>query len=380
MINRKTYILSALLALIMLLCAGCGGRVEQTAELESGEPLATQTDADAAAASQDNGIDLIGFIIDDDGSVQAYMSMYGFLRTAQTLGYPAKLYRAKTGQPAADAVQQAVQDGCKGILVSDPDGANDTAVQLAVSSGLKVVVPYHECSVSGIDSNVVADTGEYVEELCRGLSARLTERSLKSGRILVYGWNTAQSYPQFAAILAEYYPQYTAVAFDRTAVDDEAAIDELAQFILYNRDIKGMYVVDSDLALISVRARKRAQITFNNDGAPSPTPTPDNLATDTTVTPNQNLLKTISITIFASGLSDENYELFNDSDIYALCIEPYYEACTQATMYLDKLLNGDEIAAVTRINRPIAYADTIEKYAAIFTQAKKMFGLLDETE
>jgi hypothetical protein len=44
-------------------------------------------------------------------------------------------------------------------------------------------------------------------------------------------------------------------------------------------------------------------------------------------------------------------------------------------MTLDKLLHGDTVPAVSRVNRPIAYADTIDKYLAIQQQVKELFGL-----
>ena len=372
-------IVAAILIIAMLAAFGC-----------KSEPAQEQPDEQAGANSSVNVYEptpepykldeKLCMIIDDDGSIGAYMSMYGFLHTAEILGYPAKLFRAKAGQESEAAVKAAADEGFGALLIFDQNGVNDAAVSLAVSYGMKVVVPYHECGVPGIGSNVVADTSEYVEEICRGLAIRLTERSLKSGRILLYGNDTSVCYDAFVAAVNEYYPQYKVVSFDRKAPGDEAAIDELAQFILYNRDIKGMYVVDNGLASIAVSARGRAQSIFRSEGAPSPTPTQeppasgDPLATPEP-TPNPGLLTAITITVFASGLSDENYKLFNDNDIYGLCIEPYYEACTQATMYLDKFLKGDEAPAAARVNRPIAYADTIEKYTVIFEKVKEMFEL-----
>ncbi|MEG1547751.1 MAG: hypothetical protein RR232_01670 [Clostridia bacterium] len=358
---------------IMLAAFGCAKPSSEQGNDNKETPI-PQENANASDSRQA----LLGFIIDDDGSMAAYMAMYGFLRTAETLGYPAKLFRAKPGAPAQSAVQNAIDEGCTGLMVFNPGGVNDKAVKLAVDSGVNVVIPYHECAIPGINSNVVADTGEYIEELSRGLATRLTERSLKSGRILVYGRDTAATCEQFARSIGEYYPQYTVDSFNRVAVDEEGAIEELAQYILYNRDIKGMYVADSDLASIAVTARKRAQNVFSSKGAPTPTPVQGTPVAAPALTPNPNLLTSITVTIFASGLSDENYKLFNDSDIYALCIEPYYEAATQATMYLDKLTGGDEIPERARINRPIAYADTIDKYTAIFDRMKEMFGILEQ--
>ncbi|MCE5236714.1 MAG: hypothetical protein ABFC62_01370 [Clostridiaceae bacterium] len=369
----KRTVARVLIALMLLVSAGCAKEPASTAPTE---PPASEAVEQTPAPTGNNAPRLIGFVIADDGAIGSYMAMYGFLHTAEILGYPAKLYRASGGEAAKNAVSEAVADGCKGLLVLNPNGVNDEAVRLAAQSGIHVIVPYDACGVEGIDANIVADTSEYVEEVARGLSVRMTERGLKSGRILVYGNDTSAVYASFVEDIQAYYPQFGVTSFDRAAADDEAAIDELARFLLYNRDIKGMYVADSNLASIAVKARARAKSIFESSGTPSPTPSP---SLDPNVTPsptpNPALLKSITITVFASGLSDENYALFNGSDIYALCIEPYYEAVAQSTMTLDKLLHGDTVPAVSRVNRPIAYADTIDKYLAIQQQVKDLFGL-----
>ena len=204
----------------------------------------------------------------------------------------------------------------------------------------------------------------------------MTERSLKSGRILIYGADTAACYAAFSASIASAYPQFRVEAFDRTAVDEQGAIDELATYLLYNRDIKGMYVVDSEAASIAIQARSKAQKTFRAEGAPSPTPEPTPAPGMTPEpTPNPGLLTQITITVFCNGLSDDNYGLFSDNDIYALCIEPYYEAAAEATMALDELLRGDTVPPVSRVNRPIIYNDTADKYKAIFEQMKALFNI-----
>ncbi|HMM30311.1 MAG TPA: hypothetical protein PKB13_00900 [Clostridia bacterium] len=371
---HKKAIVWVLTVLLLLVHTGCAQKETTSTPVET--TAAMSAEPSPSPILENSVPHLIGFIIAGDGAIGTYMAMYGFLHTAEILGYPAKLYRATGIENAKKAVSEAVADGCKGLLVFDPSGINDEAVRLAVQSGLHVVVPYHTCSVEGIDANIVADTSEYVEEVARGLSVRMIERSLKSGRILVYGSNTAAIYEEFVQDIAAYYPQFGVAAFDRTAQSEQGAIDELAQFLLYNRDIKGMYVADSDLASIAVSARSKARSLLKANGTPSPTPVPS-LAPGTTAapTPNPSLLSDIIITVFASGLSDENYALFNGSDIYGLCIEPYYETAAQATMTLDKLINGDTVPSVSRVNRPIAYADTIDKYLAIQKQVKELFGL-----
>ncbi len=366
-------ILPIIMVLLMLLSA-CGDKPAQVFVAEE-----QQVEVSAAEMTHSSSaMRLMGFAIEDDGSMGAYMMMHGFLRTAENLGYPAKLYRI-TGDASA-AVAEAKQDGCAGLLIP---GDYAAAIAEASQAGMYVVSPYYACETGSADVNVIADTGEYIEELARGIAERMTERSLKSGRILVYGYNPAECFAEFDKAVREYYPQFVTVSFSRTpGSGDEAAIDELANFILNNRDIKGLYACDIDAASIAVKARSKAISLFKemekeqekNKAKPTPTPTPE-LVPSADPTPNPGLLKQISITAFGCGLSDENLALFNDNDIYALCIEPYYEAAATATMMLDRLLLGEGTAETVTVNRPIAYADTIDKYLTIYNEVKELFNL-----
>ncbi len=376
------------MALIMLFSFGCaneGMNESQNAHSDADIKIDQSAENDDAGMLQQEDFPILGLIIDDDGSDGARLTVYGFLRTAQTLCYAAKVFRVPTDEDMIDAVAEAYEQGISALMIFSADGANSDAVEKAVSLGMKVVVPYYECDISGISANVAADTNEYYDELARALAERMDERSLKSGRILVYGSNTAESYTAIEASIKENYPQFVVCDFVRTASDEAAATDELADFILNNRDIKGIYACDAEAVQMAVKARSRAQKRFKNEGAPTPTPT--NEISDSAVsadstpaqgvqseyTPNPALLTQITITIFGCGLSGENYDLFEDNDIYALCIEPYYEAAAQGTMILDRLVRGESIASFSRVNRPIVYSDTADKYIAIYEGMLKAF-------
>lgn len=359
-----------IIAALLFMFTACA---DKPAEVSVEEQPITAAEAKAADPSS-AGMRLMGLVIEDDGSMGAYMMMHGFLRTAENLGYPAKLYRITSD--ASSAVADALADGCAGLLIP---GNYTTAIADAAQAGIYVVSPYHACETDSVNVNVIADASEYIEELARGIAERMTERSLKSGRILVYGYDPSVCYAEFDAAIKEYYPQFQTVTFVRTpGSGEDAAIDELANFILNNRDIKGMYACDTDSASIAVKARSKAIALFKEmekeaeDAKPTPTPSIDPSAGPT---PNPGLLKQISITAFGCGLSDENLDLFNDNDIYALCIEPYYETAATATMMLDRLLLGEEAPDTVTVNRPIAYADSITKYLAIYNDVKELFGL-----
>lgn len=99
------------------------------------------------------------------------------------------------------AVDEAIADDVNALLVFDPTCGSDAAIGRAAENGIKVVVPYYESSAAGLDANIIADTSEYYDELARGLAERMTERSLKSGRILIYGADTAACYAHFRHLL-----------------------------------------------------------------------------------------------------------------------------------------------------------------------------------
>lgn len=370
-----------LLSIVMLFSFGCAN--DGTTKPESGDSTANENIGQSAedyslSTSEQDDFPILGLIIDDDGSDGARLAMYGFLRTAQTLCYAAKVFRAKSGEEMVNAVDEANEQGISALMIFADAAADSSAIERAVSLGMNVVVPYYECDASLVSANVVADANEYYDELARALAERMDERSLKSGRILVYGSNTKEAREAIEASIKENYPQFAVCDFTRSAADKDAAVDELADFILNNRDIKGIYASDEEAVQIAVKARSRAQKRFKSEGAPTPTPTAEAADTEETAyptptpsaqseyTPNPALLTQITITIFGCGLSGENYALFEDNDIYALCIEPYYEAAAQSTMMLDRLVRGESIASITRVNRPIVYSDTADKYIAIY--------------
>lgn len=365
--------IGALILSLMLLLCGC------SKEASDAEVIQQAAGTEQAAAAEEEqaysqGIHLLGFVVKDDGSMSTYMMMHGFLSTAENLGYPGKLYRITSD--AMQSVKEAEQDGCAGLLIP---AEYTEAIAAARAAGMYVVVPYDACTGEA-DVNVVCDNSVYIEELARGIAERMTERSLKSGRLMVYGSEPSSCYKEFQAAIAEYYPQYTTVEFRRTpGISDEMAVEELAEFILNNRDIKGMYACDTKAAPIAVKAREKAISDFKKmtseeeDGKKAKATPEPTLAPGASPTPNPALLKQISITAFGCGISEENLALFNDNDIYALCIEPYYEAAATAAMMLDRLINGEETAKLVSVNRPIAYADTIDKYLAIYNEVKELF-------
>lgn len=393
MFRKKLKRMCLLLSLLLLSAAVCSCAAPAAQEQE---PQQTQSPAQATPKPpviRSVSSTLVGFIIPDDGSMEQYTVMHGFLKTAETLGYPAKLYRAAYGAKAEQAVEQAKADGCAGLLIWNPNEKNTAAIDRADALGMPVVLPYYGTNTAAADASVITDLTGYTEEVARGVAERMVERECRAGKILVYGTAPQACYDGFVAAIQTYYPQYNVGYFVRTALSREAAVDELALHILWNRDIKGLFCTDADGADIAVAARVKAQRDFKANGAPeSATPNPKAKATPapsptpqpaTPVSPllpaatpvPEGLIKSITISVAGYGLNKECIALMEENDIYAFVAEPYYEAGAQALMLLDRIMNGEAVPQKTKLNMPIVRMDTLDKYRLIYQQVQEWFSL-----
>jgi ABC-type sugar transport system substrate-binding protein len=302
--------------------------------------------------------------------------MHGFLRTAEAMGCPAKIYRANTAQLAVEAVDMAIADHCAGLVIWNKDDAYAQAIEKAEKAGMPVVTPYYETDNRFVRASVVVDQTGCMEEVARVIAERMVERDCKGGKILVYGHDPLDAYLEFSDAVKEYYPQYNVAYLARTASEKDAAISELAEYILWNRDVKGLFCIDADGADIAVRARTQAQRAYRNDGAPEQregavtTPAP----AGATPVP-ESLTKSITITIVGTGISEKTIELLHDYDIYAFVLEPYYEAAAQSTMVLDQLLRGESAPEISRLNMPIVRQAALDKYELVYRQVREWFDL-----
>ncbi len=381
----------------MMLFFGCAA---PAAIEETPAPTAAEAAGTVAGRRLNVSNTLLGFVLPASESYALSSAKHGFLRTAENLGYPSKLYVAAPGQESVAAVEQAIGDGCKALLIWDENNANAESLKKAGEQGVYTVVPYYRASGEGVSSNVVADVMGYTEEVAMGVAERMVERECKAGKILVYGTNPMSAYEGFTAAIAAYYPQYNVAYFTRTAQDKQAAIDELAEHILWNRDIKGMFCTDTDGASIARRATVQAESIFKRDGAPEATPKPDatpkkGAAVSASPSPQasasptpgasahgpsatpipEGLKKSILISIAGYGISDENIALLQKNDIYAFVLEPYYEASAQSVMLLDRLLSGQSVPAEMKLNMPIVRIASLEKYRLLYEQVHKWFLL-----
>lgn len=325
----------------------------------------------SATPNQNIASQLLGCLIPEATEMEPLTTAHGFLRTAETLGYPAKLYHYTDADQAVQLVDQAQSEGCVGLLVWNPNEENQAAIARAAELGLAVIVPYHQAQGPGITANVHVDQSDYIEEVAYAIAQRMVERELSAGKLLIYGTDAQQSYDRYAAAIAESYPQYTSAYLARTSSDQTTAIADLAKYLLNNRDIKGLFCTDTDSTVIAVKARTQAQKEFKEmdpDAALSPvvpgaTPIPE------------DLLSSITITVLGTGINQEIIKLMQSNDIYASVIEPYYEAGAQSTLLLDQSLQGEMIPSQSVVNMPIVRQDTLDKYQLIYEQVIEWFQI-----
>lgn len=149
-------------------------RTETDAPEQTGQAAENETDGQNTAET----FPILGLIIDDDGSDSARLTMYGFLRTAETLCYASKVFRAKAGDEAAAAVDEAKAEGITALMIFSPDSKERCAIEKAVSLGMDVVAPYYECKVAGIKSNVVVEQRSIMTNLRAALQAEWKSAAL----------------------------------------------------------------------------------------------------------------------------------------------------------------------------------------------------------
>lgn len=337
--------------------------------------------------------DMIGFVVSDNGDTDTNVLMHGFLTTANELNRPAMLFKFK-GKSACEAVKTAAERGCKGIVIDECDDMAE-AVKLAKTYGMRVVALSAE-PIDGTDSRIYIDDAEYIRELCSALGERMKERNLKSGRILVYGEDVDGAYSACTQVVREIYPMYGVISFTRTSADEQVATDELAEYILEHREIKGIIALSSDETNIAVEARKKASALFKERGGapsakptnkpqktPAPTETPSQLPGKTpelgdaepTLPPfSESLLKSITISIFGFGLTEKNIAHLEKNDLYGVCCDPSYNVGVYAATLLDMMMLRKAAEAEMRVLRPIVLRDTLERYMSVYDEVNRMFG------
>jgi len=362
---------AVLLAFVLLLSsvAGCTPSATETDADATPEPSASasacdntpqSTDAQAggvpdATSEQNTAKPTIAFIITDDGALLTRCAMHGFLRTAENLNYPARLYKAESGASPEELIDKAVADGCSGFVIWADSAEMDSAVKYAKQQGLPVVAAMAsgemDSSVSMADSVLSSDPDDYCAEAVRIMCEAAISRGNKDGTIIIARQEGADQYivDAFQKAINESYPAYTLtdMPIASSVSETEAAAKE--------------YLKDED-------HRKIAGVLALSPGAST-------AWYNAEIAAEKAYSFKISPVIMALDYTEENLSLVSNSKILCLIARPYYTCAAQATMVLDSLLNGSDVQAEIRVNAPIIKRKDVEKYASIVSEVKTWFGM-----
>lgn len=297
----------------------------------------------------------IGLIVADDGALLTRSAMHGFLRTAENLNSPSRLYTVSSDVTAVDLVNRAISDECAGLVVWVDSQEAANAAKYARMKGLPVVAAMAAGSVSSysIDADAVlyADPQDYCAEAARTMCETAISRGNKEGTIVIAREAGAHQdiVDAFQAAINSSYPQYTLT--DMPIASSKAETESAAKEYLKDeshRNIVGVFALSPTAATAWYNAELAAEKAYNFKINPA---------------------------IMALDYTDENLSLVSSSKILCLIARPFYTCAAQATMVLDSLLSNCAVQQSIRVNAPIIRRKDIEKYASIVEEVKNWFGM-----
>lgn len=338
------------------------------------QPQQTEAEAPAPAEAPPaeevfDGKPTIGFIIPDDESLLTRCAMHGFLRTAENLNYPARLYALSPMDNALDVVGQAVSDGCSGLLIWADDPKLEEASRAAAETGLPVVIPYASTTLesTGAQAILSPDPADFCTEAVRIMCEETIGRGNTAGVLAVVRMPGAQQeiFDAFSAAVAASYPQFTVA--EQLLTGDAAADEEAARvFIKEHADISGILSLSPGGATAWYEGEIVAEKELKKEITSTPKPVNGVKQKDP---------RTRTPVIMSLDYTEENIDLVEDGKIYALIARPFYAAAAQSAMVLDSILHDASVQQLTRVNAPVIRKKDIEKYAAIVNEVKEWFGM-----
>lgn len=394
-------LISAVMICICLLsftsaCRPSAEKKEEKAETTAtAEPIQTATTESAEPtpiANFNPSVNLIGMLVPEDSGELMNAAKHGFLRTAENLQYPSKLYVVNASNPAASVVDKAIADGAKGLIVwaNTPDMIE--AAQKAKAVGIKVIVPYFDLP-NMFDANLAADPNDFGNETARIMCEQIVlVRKKKAGVIVITGAAQEKEIADaFTALVGKEYPQFTIT--DYTGVGVEADVRE---YVKAHADLVGVLALQSGSAKIwddacvaiqrELKPTPKPSATTGATGAAQtqtsakPTPTPTIAPTNTPVasSPVQSAANEESYkrgaVIIALDYTKENLTLVKNRNIFAVIARPFYDSTAQSVALMDRLLRIIPTPVDVRLNVPIVRENGISKYLTIQKEIARWFA------
>ena len=376
-----------LLALCLLLgLAGCGGEKNVRDRLQPGgsETLPAEGNASAKQTPDPNfdpAGQRIGLLIDESDGVLSKAAEHGFLRTAENLGYPAQVYAAASNQEAAALVDQAVADGCTGLLLWVNSDAMQAALAKARAAGVATVAAYYAVEEGSADANLVVDPSDYAPEAARILCETIEARGAATGTIFVTG---AENHSTLLAYFQEKveadYPQYQVSSYE--GQNDQNSVNA---FVLAHPEMVGVLALEPGSGLVWNEACNQVQAAIMASyatPAPSPQPQEEDGAEDgaeETPTPAPTPIPTPSeearryANILLLDYTEQNLQLVRRGVVTGLIGRPFYDSTAQSMAALDRLLRGLPTQTDVVLKTPILRKKDIAKYEGIMEEVQEWF-------
>lgn len=376
----KIKMTAAVLAMLMIFSLNaCSDKEkeEDTIEIaqESATPSAAQEEAKQTPIPDYNpSSELLGLLMPFDLGEYSLAAAHGFLQQAETLGYPAKLYRLEdTNQESIDQkVNEMIEDDCAGALVWASNNELIQATQTLRNAGMKVVVPYYNVGDIKVDANLLADPKDYGSEAARIMCEEILKRGHSNGVIAISGTLFEPQLAQaFEETITKDYPQFR-VEQVNNAVSPEA----IEEYVLNTPDIRGALALPAGTAIEWENACKAVQKKLK------PTPTPEASPSDATEnggessatpkpslsptpTPSEDTSYKRNVVILALDYSESNLDAVNSGLVFGLIGRPYYDSTAQSTAVLARLLRVLPTQTDAVLNAPIVRRSGISKYITL---------------
>lgn len=365
--------LGALLACCALALSACGDKAASAPEEATVEPSPSEAQPTATpkpAFTPDPHLNpassLVGLVIADTNGLLSKIAAHGFLRTAENLGYSAKLYSAATSEEAAALVDRAIDDGCKGLLIWADSPAMQEAATKADAAGIPVVVPYCENGDANVDANLKPDVNDFAPEAARILCAQLESKGKTNGVIVVTGAAKEPAIADaFEAKIKADFSQYSVVR-----LDGEPTEESITEFVRKNGDLAGVLSLDESSGKLwskvcaNVQSELKAAIK-----TPDSTPKPD----APTPTPNNSYKR--SAVVLVLDYTEAHLAWVRDGLVYGVIARPYYDSTAKSMAVLDRILRGIPTQTNVRLDAPVIRKNAVAKYVALALEVKEWFGV-----
>ena len=317
---------------------------------EEPSPFPEEEEA-APAEEEEEAKTVVGFVVPDDGSLLMRCAMHGFLRTAESLSYPARLYAFSSGDGSSE-VEQALADGCGALLGWAETPAGAAAARAASGQGVPVAVPFIGVAptAAGAVSVLAAGEMDYCSEALRIMCETAISRGNTQGVIVVAREAGAHQEIVDAVqnALNTDYPGYTLQDMPLLATVEETTA-QAKEYELAHPEICGVLALSPTSATAwydgEIQAEKELEDEKRNP------------------------------VIMALDYTEENISLVSGGRIYCLIARPYYHCAAQALIVLDSYLGGATVQPNIRVNAPIIRNKDLEKYASIVDETKEWFGM-----